>query len=240
MNNFSRSKALNSSPVFFFLVSLLGGCAGSKTKALSGDSASGQRKDDMARCEFEGRDDRDVQEASAPGAVLPNVRRVYGYIGAGDERRRILLCREVDTNFDGQKDLLRTYGDNGEKLFEQADSDYDGRIDTWITFGKTRPAKIEFDKNGDGKPDEEKFYIEGQLSRVQRDTNGDEKADVFEIYVNGRLDRMGLDTDFDGSVDVWRRDGLRVEEGENAESEDSAPEDAPLDDSSATEADPTG
>src|SRR5690606_23262894 len=97
--------------------------------------------DDRARCEFEGRDDRDVQESSAPGSVVANVRRVYGYIGAGEERRRVLLCREVDTNYDGVKDLVRTFGDNGEKLTEQADSDYDGRIDTWITFGATKPAK---------------------------------------------------------------------------------------------------
>ncbi len=217
------------------------GCASS---AKSGEgattAASGQRKADMARCEYEGRDDRDVQESSAPGAILPNVRRVYGYIGTGDGRRRILLCREVDTNFDGEKDLLRTYGDHGEKLTEQADSDYDGRIDTWISFGKTRPAKIEIDKNGDGKPDETRFYVEGALARIERDTNADGKPDVFEMYLEGRLDRMGFDNDFDGSVDVWRRDGQRVQEAEAKESAESEEESAPTEQSSASEADSAG
>lgn len=195
-------------------------CGGSKKEPEVAETiASGQRPDDRARCEFEGRDDRDVQESSAPGSVIANVRRVYGYVSGGEERRRILLCREVDTNFDGVKDLVRTYGDHGEKLSEQADSDYDGKIDTWITFGTTKPAKVEIDKTGDGKADETRFYVAGVLSRIQRDTNADEKADVFEIYREGHLERMGIDADFDGQVDVWQRDEARAAE-EEAEAEE--------------------
>ena len=161
---------------------LIGGCAGSKKQAEKPEQVvEGRRDDDQSRCEYKGRDDRDVQESSSPGSVVANVRRVYGYVGTASERRRILLCREVDTNLDGVKDLLRTYGDNGERLTEQADSDYDGKIDTWITFGARSPVKIEFDKNADGRAEEVRFYTGGKLVRVQRDTNGDDKADVFEI-----------------------------------------------------------
>ncbi len=200
-------------PILLGFVMMMSACGGSKKPAeVVEPEVEGRRGDDQSRCEFKGRDDRDVQESSSPGSVLANVRRVYGYIGKASERRRILLCREVDTNLDGTKDLLRTYGDNGERLTEQADSDYDGKIDTWITFGKRSPAKIEFDKNGDGKPDEIRFYTGGKLARVQRDTNGDEKADIFEIYDEGRLERMGLDVDFDGKVDAWRRDQVRARE----------------------------
>lgn len=197
------------------------GCGGAKKEPeVANAVASGQRPDDRARCEFEGRDDRDVQESSAPGSVIANVRRVYGYINGGGERRRILLCREVDTNYDGVKDLVRTYGDHGEKLTEQADSDYDGKIDTWITFGTSKPAKVEVDKTGDGKADETRFYIAGVLSRIQRDTNADDKPDIFEIYREGRLERMGIDANFDGQVDVWHRDETRAAEAE-AEAEES-------------------
>jgi len=217
-------------------------CAGSKKKAEQAESVvSGQRGDDRARCEFEGPDDRDVQESSSPGSVIANVRRVYGYIDGGGERRRILLCREVDTNFDGVKDLVRTYGDHGEKLTEQADSNYDGKIDTWITFGPSKPAKIEFDRDGDGKPDEIRFYVGGVLSRIQRDTNGDGEPDVFEIYREGRLDRMGLDLNHDGKVDVWRRDEARLaaeeaeEEEKRAQQEKAEPE--PQDDEQGSEGD---
>ncbi len=193
-------------------------CGGSKKPAeVAEPEVEGRRGDDQSRCEFKGRDDRDVQESSAPGSVVANVRRVYGYIGTTSERRRILLCREVDTNLDGMKDLLRTYGDDGQRLTEQADSDYDGKIDTWITFGQRSPAKIEIDKNADGKPDETRFYTGGKLARVQRDTNGDEKPDIFEIYADGTLERMGLDVDFDGKVDTWRRDQVRARELEEKE-----------------------
>lgn len=222
-------KTMSKAALFGIGAAVLCGCGGSKKKDEAAETiASGQREDDRARCEFEGRDDRDVQESSAPGSVVANVRRVYGYIGAGEERRRILLCREVDTNYDGVKDLVRTYGDNGEKLTEQADSDYDGKIDTWITFGARRPAKVEVDKNADGKAEEVRFYVAGNLSRVQRDTNGDDKPDVFEIYREGYLERMGIDGDFDGKVDVWHRDEIRAaeqdakERGENSSSEDDA------------------
>lgn len=204
------------------------GCGGSKKGASAPEQlVEGRRGDDLSRCEYKGRDDRDVQESSTPGSVLANIRRVYGYVGTSSERRRVLLCREVDTNLDGMKDLLRTYGDDGERLTEQADTDYDGRIDTWITFGKSRPAKVELDKNGDGKPDEWKFYTGGKLARVQRDTNGDGKADVFEIYDGGRLERMGLDVDFDGQVDTWHRDQVRARELEAKERAEVAPEETP-------------
>lgn len=190
-------------------------CGGNKPEAKTSEVAlQGRRGEEAARCEYQGRKDRDVQESSAPGSIVPNVRRVFGYIGEGEDRRRILLCREVDTNLDGKKDLVRVYGDLGQKLSEQADADYDGKVDTWITFGKTKPVKIEIDGDGDGKVEQVRFYVAGAISRIQRDTNGDGKPDVFEIYKSGRLDRMGVDANFDGQVDRWDRDEVnaRIEE----------------------------
>jgi hypothetical protein len=223
----ARTLVCGRSARLFVVLFGLGGlnCGGAKKPAEQPEQVvEGRRQDDQSRCEFKGRDDRDVQESSSPGSVLANVRRVYGYIGTSSERRRILLCREVDTNLDGMKDLLRTYGDDGERLSEQADADYNGKIDTWITFGKRQPAKVELDKSGDGKPDEIRFYTAGKVARVQRDTNGDEKPDVFEIYDAGRLERMGLDVDFDGQVDTWRRDQVRARELEEKERTEVAPE----------------
>jgi len=176
--------------------------------------------DDASRCDFKGRLDREVIESTGPGAVVPNVRRVYAVVGEGEDRRRVLLCREVDTNLDGMKDVVRTYDEKGESLREQADSNYDGRIDTWITFARGRMAKVEVDRNGDGQPDETKYYVRGELSRVQRDTNFDGKPDVWEIYNQGVLERMGVDLNFDGHVDRWDRDEvarLAAERAERAE-----------------------
>ncbi|NLE88010.1 MAG: hypothetical protein GX607_16610 [Myxococcales bacterium] len=198
------------------------GCGGGQQtpkEASDARTLEGLAVDDRSRCEFQGREDRDVRETSAPNSVVSNVRRVYGFVGTGEERRRVLLCREVDTNLDGVKDVVRTYTEDGEKLSEVADSDYDGRVDTWITFAAGRVHKAEFDRDGDGKADEVRHYVGGRLSRVQRDTNGDGRPDVFEVYSAGRLERIGVDVNHDGSVDRWDRDEARVREEEAREEE---------------------
>jgi hypothetical protein len=164
--------------------------------------------DDISRCEYKGRTDRDVEESSSRGALRPNIRRVYALVGEGEERKKFLLCREVDTNLDGIKDVVRTFNDKGESLREVADANYDGKIDTWITFAHGRMAKVDLDRDGNGQPDEWRYYIQGKLARIQRDTNHDGRPDVWEIYDDGVLKRMGWDLDFDGRVDRWDRDEI--------------------------------
>lgn len=175
---------------------------------------------DQGRCDFKGRVDREVVETSGPGSLLPNVRRVFQLTSFGDERRRTLVCREVDTNLDGVKDVIRTFNDKGDPQKEEADSNYDGKIDTWLFFTSGRLSREERDTNFDGKPDVWKHYVIDEdltkkerdpnaplrLQRIQRDLNFDDKPDVWEFYERGRLERMGLDLDFDGHVDRWDHD----------------------------------
>lgn len=162
--------------------------------------------DDESRCEYQGRLDREVAEAVGNGSHVPSIRRVYSLANEGERTRGLLLCREVDTNQDGIKDVVRFYDDNGNKSRERADTNYDGTPDTWIRFTEGRVSRIEMDHNGDGKIEETRFYLKGILSRIQLDTNGDGKPDVWEIYSSGHLERMGEDLDFDGRVDRWSRD----------------------------------
>ncbi len=186
---------------------------------------TGLSNDDQSRCEYKARPDREVRETAGPGSIVPNIRRVYAILGTGEDRRRVLLCREVDSNLDGVKDVVRTYNDKGDKLNELSDSDYDGKIDTWVTFSGGRIAKVEVDKYGTGKPSEWRFYVGGKLSRVQRDTNKDGKADVWEVYGKGKLQRMGVDLDGDGRVDRWDRDELSARAEEQAEEEEATKKD---------------
>lgn len=177
---------------------------------------------DLSRCEYKGRADRSVVEGTGPGSSAVNIRKVFAVVGTGEDARKMLVCREVDTNLDGQMDVVRTFNDKGDAISEQADADYDGQIDTWMQFARGRVAKLQRDTNGDGKPDETRHYIDGKLSRVQRDTNFDGKPDVWEIYSEGTLERMGLDLDHDGHVDRWDRDMVavrQVEARERAEEE---------------------
>lgn len=201
-------------------------CGGSepvnKTAAAPQKEIKGIEGDDKSRCDYKGRADREVNEVPGPGATEPNIRRVFGIIGEGEQRRKVLLCREVDTNLDGMKDVVRTYTDKGEALNELADSNYDGKVDTWIQFSRGRIAKVQIDRNGDGRPDETRHYVNGKLVRAERDTNGDGKPDVWEIYEDGRLQRMGVDLDYDGHVDRWDRDEAvmrAMAEKERAEAE---------------------
>jgi DNA-binding transcriptional MerR regulator len=217
-----RNQSLGAWPLT--CVALLFACSASTgAEVKSPDSADGKRTvaigKDGARCEFMGRLDREVQESAAAGSIQPSIRRVYRVVGEGEQRRRILVCREVDTNLDGIKDLVRHYNDQGEAVEEQADSNYDGELDTWIRFSKGRIAQVGVDSNRDGKPDETRYYQRGRLSRVQRDSNGDGKPDIWEIYARGRLERMGIDVDFDGRVDRWNRDEVTARAGVDRDSE---------------------
>lgn len=164
--------------------------------------------DDQSRCDYKGRADREAAETAGPGALQPNVRRVYQMVGTGESMHKVIMCREIDTNLDGIKDIVRTYNEKGESLHEEADTNYDGRVDTWITFSGGRIAKEEIDTDFNGTPDVWKYYVAGQLSRIQRDTNHDSRPDRWEFYNDGKLERMGVDLDFDGHVDRWDHDEI--------------------------------
>ncbi len=179
--------------------------------------------DDHSLCEYKNMPDREASETAGPGSIQPNVRRVYLVIGSGDDRHKVLICREIDTNFDGIKDVVRRYNEKGESVSEEADSNYDGRIDTWITFIKGRLAEVKLDTNFDGRPDEWKYYSGGKLTRVVRDTNFDGRPDVWEIYRDGHLERRGVDIDGDEHVDRWDHDNemrRRFEEAERKKEEE--------------------
>jgi hypothetical protein len=168
--------------------------------------ADGTIIDDRSLCDYKSKKDVELSETAGPGAIQPNVRRVYRVYGQGTDRRKVLICREVDTNLDGFKDTVRTYTEEGQSKEERADTNFDGKVDTWNVFASGRLAEVRLDKNHDGEPDEWKIFTSGKLSRVKRDTNFDKKADVWEMYRRGRLERMGVDTDGDERVDRWDHD----------------------------------
>jgi hypothetical protein len=193
-------------------------CACATTKSRTEEDASRQALlnkrlkgptnvvDDHSMCDWKGRPDREVKEVKGPGSASANVRRVYQKMGTGESAKRILNCREMDTNFDGIKDVVRRYNDKGESVHEESDSNFDGRIDTWITFARGMLAEVIVDNDYDGRPDEQKTYSDGRLMRVRRDSNHDGRPDVWEVYRDGRLERMGIDVDGDERVDRWAHD----------------------------------
>jgi hypothetical protein len=150
----------------------------------------------------------EVSETVGPGSIRPNIRRVYKVVGERDDRHQVLLCREIDTNLDGLKDVVRTFNEKGEPLHEEADTNYDGKIDDWVNFADGRIAEEDIDTTmSAGRPNVWKFYLEGQLSRIRRNTHCPSgKPDVWEIYFKNRLERVGNDATCDGHIDRWDRD----------------------------------
>lgn len=184
-------------------------CGGTPAKA-PGEGEEGVARvalgADQSRCDYKGRQDRVVLVTAGPGAAYPNIRRVYAVGTNRLDGRRILRCREVDTNLDGVSDLIRVYDDQGEPLNEQADANYDGRMDTQVTFSRRVVAKVEVDRNGDGNADEFRTYARGKLSRLQLDSNFDGVRDTWQVYEDGKVKRIGVDLNGDERVDRWFRD----------------------------------
>lgn len=211
----ARSTSLGSLAIVVVLAAFAPGCSSSAPESKFADQAPPLKAkrladgsiDDQSRCDWRGRQDREVVETAGPGAIIPNARRVFAILGQGPDRQRVLVCREIDTNLDGIKDVVRKYNEKGEALFEEADTNYDGRVDTWLTFSKGRLAEAKLDTDYDGNPDEWDFYVGGKLTRARRDTNHDGKPDRWEIYgADGKLERIGVDLDGDERVDRWDYD----------------------------------
>jgi hypothetical protein len=208
-----------------------GGSGQPKTAATAPGGTHDQSKwpkDDRTLCDWRNKPELEVQETVGPGSIRPNVRRVYKWVGERDNRKKILVCREIDTNLDGIKDVARVFNEKGEAKHEEADTDYDGVIDVKIDFVDGRLAKEELDtKHGSTaamfKPDVWKFYVDGEITRIRRNTkcaNG--KADTWEIYRVGadkkmHLERIGNDLSCDGHVDRWDRDTERIAAAAEAE-----------------------
>lgn len=189
-----------------------------KTPAAPGGSKDPSKwpADDRTMCDWRNKPELEISETAGPGALKPNVRRVYKIFG-DESRHKTVICREIDSNLDGIKDTVRTFNNKGEPIHEESDRDYDGRIDVWIKFVDGRIAEEDVDSNKDGRPDIWKFYVNGQLQRIRRDRNFDGKPDVWEIYTKGRLERMGVDETADGHVDRWDRDEQLKKEQDQAE-----------------------
>ena len=73
-----------------------------------------------------------MSETAGPGAIRPNVRRVYKDI-EGQLRHKVLVCREIDEpgRDQGRRPLLQRQRGG---LEENTDSNFDTKIDVWATL----------------------------------------------------------------------------------------------------------
>ena len=199
-----------------FLALFAGACGGDdettaqRSDVSSGDDEAAQRGPDNGRCDTSA-SGIEMSEYDTDGDDIPDVRKVFRVVGEGRLSRLIMVCREADLNHDGLKDIVRYYNDEGSPVREEADRDFDGRLDEITYFERGRVFRKELDTTGDGRVDTKIFFEDGQPARTERDMSGRSTAsewrpDRWEYYDHGRLVRMGTDLDGDGRVDRWDRD----------------------------------
>ena len=178
------------------------------------ESTSGGEFSDGGRCMPDG-PGYEVSEYDTSGDTTPDVRKLFKTMGEGSLSRLVLVCREADLNGDRRKDIVRLYTEEGRPMLEEADRDFDGRIDEVTQYSNGRVSLQEIDTSGNGMIDTKIFYEGGQPVRAERDmknrsTVAEWRPDRWEYYLDGRTVRIGTDVDGDGKVDRWDRDEERL------------------------------
>jgi hypothetical protein len=199
------------------IVGVLAGCAGSKpntapTVAVPTDAEkqAALKGTGDPRCDAT-TTGREVSEYDTSGDGVPDVRKVFVRAGDVTNSRLVMICREVDINRDGRKDVVRIYDDEGRPLREDSDRNFDGKKDQITTYQSGEIVVQAFDDNFDGRMDTKLYFAKGKPIRAERDTAGRStdaqwRPDTWEYYDGGKMVRMGTDLDGDTKVDHWDRD----------------------------------
>jgi hypothetical protein len=167
---------------------------------------------------------REVSEYDTSGDGVPDVRKVFARLGDAGTGRLVMICREADVNRDGKKDVVRIYSDEGQPLREDADRNFDGKMDQITTYQSGEIVVQQFDDNFDGRFETKVFYQGGKPVRAEQDLSGRSTAeqwrpDRWQYFDSGKLVRMGTDLDGDTRVDHWDRDAAwkRAQEAQAAQ-----------------------
>ncbi|MCA9602359.1 MAG: hypothetical protein KC417_10055, partial [Myxococcales bacterium] len=195
------------------LASACGGGAEGEKKTTSGKAISNSSRatplgnSDPGRCDATGAD-REISEYDTTGDNVPDVRKVFMKVGAVPFSRLVMICREADVNGDGDKDVVRYYNDEGRPVREEADRNFDGKMDEITVYENGRIVLVELDADHNGIVDSKTFFEGGRPARSEKDTVGrstttEWKPDRWEYFEHGRMVRMGTDVDGDGRVDRW-------------------------------------
>ena len=149
-----------------------------------------------------------------------------GWKGYYDAQGRIAVA-EYDSNGDGRADYIAHYDENRQIRLIEVDEDHDswvdrfeyynaagilekvgrcrkqrGRADEWTYRAPDgRPARIEYDDDGDGKPERAEVLKDGELVGIEVDSDRDGRVDRWQHWEKGRLVSEEIDIDGDGKPD---------------------------------------
>jgi hypothetical protein len=109
---------------------------------------------------------------------------------------------EVDEDLDGWVDRFEHYDAAGRLEKVGRWRNQRGKADEWIYRGPDGHAsRIEYDDDGDGKPERADVIANGLVVRTETDSDRDGRMDRRQIWTAGRLTAEEVDTDKDGEPD---------------------------------------
>lgn len=112
------------------------------------------------------------------------------------------IKEEADLNFDGKIDIRKAYREGTLETIS-IDLDFDGQFDLEEFYNQGLLTKSEAAYGFSGKKDTWKYYENGLLERIEKDSNGDGSPDQWMYFKNQKLVRQGTDYNHDGVVDHW-------------------------------------
>lgn len=119
-----------------------------------------------------------------------------------DMKTHAMIRDVLDRNQDGVSDRIITYGGFGGARTEETDTDFDGRVDRWETFGSEGQRLRSATASNGTRPDRVASYDRaGVLSRVETDTDLDGRFERTQIYEAGKLIESRVDSDGNGRTD---------------------------------------
>lgn len=137
-----------------------------------------------------------------PGGVETRVVQLPFEQASYDLHTHALVRRVLDRNQDGVSDRIITYEGMGGARIEEVDTDFDGRVDRWDTFGALGQRLRSATARTGGRPDRMASYDRaGRLERVETDADLDGVFEVVQIHENGRLAETRIDSDRNGRAD---------------------------------------
>jgi hypothetical protein len=115
---------------------------------------------------------------------------------------------EDDDDFDGKTDRWLYYNAGGVLTKQGTARKESARPNFWVFPGEGgRPARQEYDEDGDGRVDRAEVMKDGRVVRTEVDADRDGKFDRWQNWELGRLVSEELDTDGDGKPDRRLRYG---------------------------------
>ena len=131
--------------------------------------------------------------------------RIITYEGFGGAR-----AEETDTNFDGVVDRWETFGSEGQRL-RSASSTRGTRPDRVATYDRAgRVGRVESDLDFDGRFEFTAIYAAGALVETRIDSDANGRTDRVQDFRPGYLSGEEFDTDEDGAANIrmtYARDG---------------------------------